>query len=560
MLKNKSLFAIVVVIALSIPMIIPFFMSGFFSFHDDTQVPRVYLMWNSLSDGMFPVRWVTDLGYGYGYPIFNFYAPFPYYVGAIFNFVLQDSLLATKAMFVIALIGSGISMYFLAQKFFGKLPAITAAVVYMYFPYHAVNTYVRGNISELYSYVFIPLFFLAWFGLYYAQKKSEYYLYGIVISVSYALIVISHNLSAYMTAFFALLLFIPSVILVKHKKSFLTYLIAGGVLACLLSAFYWIPVITEMKYTDVNSQLGGGSNVFDHFICINQFWNSPWGYTGSVPGCIDGMTFRLGKGNILVGIVSLVIAFYYVFFRKRKEIFIVLSAIVGIFISLFMMTEYSTLVWKVIPGIEYLQFPWRFLNYFALFLAFIVGSAVYYSGKLHKYFLYAFFTCTVLLTIFINGKLFLPQEIFPRDTSFYTNREYIGYEVTKKSDEYLPAGFLVLDNSSQIPSSIVSQTEQISVKVTEEKSHFFSAEITAENEVRALINISYFPAWRVFINGEEQEVKKEIRGFSVVIPQGNSQVDIKYIQTTPQKLGNSLSLLGLVCIVGIIYLKRYERK
>ena len=41
--------------------------------HDVQQVARLQQMDKSLKAGQFPVRWVEDLGFGYGYPVFNFY-------------------------------------------------------------------------------------------------------------------------------------------------------------------------------------------------------------------------------------------------------------------------------------------------------------------------------------------------------------------------------------------------------------------------------------------------------------------------------------------------------
>ena len=51
----------------------------------------------------------------------------------------------------------------------------------------------------------------------------------------------------------------------------------------------------EMGYTNVSSQVGGGADFKDHFVCLSQFWNSLWGFGGSTKGCIDGLSFRLGK-------------------------------------------------------------------------------------------------------------------------------------------------------------------------------------------------------------------------------------------------------------------------
>ena len=36
---------------------------------------RVQQLGLALADGHFPVRWMPDASYGYGYPFFNYYAP-----------------------------------------------------------------------------------------------------------------------------------------------------------------------------------------------------------------------------------------------------------------------------------------------------------------------------------------------------------------------------------------------------------------------------------------------------------------------------------------------------
>src|SRR3989344_5957643 len=58
---------------------------GYFSMHDVQQVVRLQQMDKSLKAGQFPVRWVEDLGFGYGYPVFNFYPPFIYYSGEVIH-------------------------------------------------------------------------------------------------------------------------------------------------------------------------------------------------------------------------------------------------------------------------------------------------------------------------------------------------------------------------------------------------------------------------------------------------------------------------------------------
>src|SRR5258708_39914671 len=115
----KKLFGFVIVLVLSCFIIRPLLTSGYFPMHDDTQVARVVVMGRALRQGQFPVRWVSDLGYGYGYPIFNFYGPLPYYIGGYFYMLGTSALPATKIMFITGVLLAGIIMYFASRRWLG---------------------------------------------------------------------------------------------------------------------------------------------------------------------------------------------------------------------------------------------------------------------------------------------------------------------------------------------------------------------------------------------------------------------------------------------------------
>jgi hypothetical protein len=89
---------LVLVVLFSYFSIRPLLGPGFFPMHDDTQVGRVVSMGRALRNGQFPVRWVSDLGYGYGYPLYNFYAPLPYYAGGYLHMLGVSGLWSTKIM------------------------------------------------------------------------------------------------------------------------------------------------------------------------------------------------------------------------------------------------------------------------------------------------------------------------------------------------------------------------------------------------------------------------------------------------------------------------------
>ena len=66
--KFSDILLIISICILSFWTVKPLFAAGFFPIHDSTQVARVYEMGKALKDGVFPVRIVSDVGFGYGYP------------------------------------------------------------------------------------------------------------------------------------------------------------------------------------------------------------------------------------------------------------------------------------------------------------------------------------------------------------------------------------------------------------------------------------------------------------------------------------------------------------
>lgn len=560
----KKYFWIFAVLLLSIPTIFPFFHLGFFSVHDNTQVPRVFEMRQALNDGDFPVRIVKDLGYGYGYPIFNFYSPFPYYVGAAVSYLHVLFLDATKMMIVIPVFLAGLAMFLALRRFVGNLPSIASAVIYEYFPYHAVNTYIRGDIGELYFYMLLPLVFL---GIYELFKQSNKMLpeknigWVLFSAVSIALVIVSHNLSAYML----FLMLIPGIIALfifsNNKKKFLILFFSAGLLAFLLSAFYSLPALLEMKYTNIAGQIGGGADYHDHFVCLNQFWDSPWGFGGSAKGCTDGLSFRLGKVNIIFIILSIITSF--VIWRKKKDKtwYLLVSSIFYFFFSMFLMIDLSGFLWKLIPAMSYLQYPWRFLNFAGFFMSLSVGFALFFlENKKKQLSLVIIAVVSIVLTIYQNGKLFNPKEYQNFPSQYYTNNQYIRWTVSKISDEYLPYGFQKPQKEGDLPQGKISILEGYAkAQITKDKTTYVEAHVIAVSDTLARLNIAYFPGWIVKVDNKQSDYAIKNNGIAILIRPGFHAVQAQYIETSIQKLGDNLSIFGIiVAVFGIMIWRNYR--
>lgn len=612
----KKLLPLIFVLSLSYWVIKPFFIDGFFPIHDDTQVARVFEMKTALIDGMFPVRWVPDLGYGYGYPIFNFYAPLAYYIGGFFALVGFDALIATKIMMALGIVLSGIAMYFFARQFWGELGGILSGVLYMYAPYHAVEVFVRGDVAEFYGYAFIPLAFLGIYKIFFIiqenlklktqnsklQFKNEklLWMWIAVGALSYAAIILSHNLTAMMVTPF-LLGFAICLWLFQNTRygevhgneagideglrqrsevkrnghlyrktldekwnlpSFLK-LLSPLLLGILLSSFYWLPTLAEMKYTNVLSVLGGGSTPQDHFVCPVQLWDSPWGFGGSAPGCIDGMSFKLGKLHILFGLFSLVGLWFLS--KSKKNDWKTPVFFMGILLfSLFLTLDQSKFVWDSIPKMDFFQFPWRFLIMVTFSLAFLGGNALWIlRTKLVKsnviYFIVGLFI--ILGTVFFNTKVFAPQTIFPKKVIDYTNYEVLTKITSKISDEYMPPFFSKPKKNDALPQEKISLADSSAKIVSlQTKTQQIQAQLDAEEKTSVVVNIAYFPAWNVYI--DKQKVPYQIfnKGLRVSVPQGKHMLTAVFIQTPIEQIADLLSLTGvLILILGIIKVTFYEK-
>ena len=571
LLKSRDLLAIIGIIAFSFFAVKPLLAPGFFSMHDDTQIARVFTMSEALKDGQFPVRVVEHLGYDYGYTIFNFYAPFSYYFGALFVLFGFPPVVATKLMIGIGIIAAGIFMYMLAKEFWGRVGGVIAGVMYIYAPYHAVNAYVRGAIGEMWAYAFIPLLFFGLYKIYQStvelhdiQKKrnrrSLLWKYIGVTAVGYAGIILSHNLTAMMvTPFIGLVIITFLFLFAKRKKIFhIRYPVYAVLLGLGLSAFYFLPALFEMKYADVGSVLGGGSDFRDHFLCPIQYWYSPWGYGGSVPGCLDGLSFQLGKPHILFTFFTLFLSPWV--YLKNRYLFYVLSFIfICLGFVLFLMLPGSKFLWEILAPMEYFQFPWRFLVLASFFMSFLAGGTILLERvdriqklSVKNISLAIAGVCFVAIVGFY-GKFFTPQFIIdsPEDQA---NPEIVRFDVSRISDEYLPKGIPQPQSSLDVPTDKIQIIDgSATLSTITSKSQILTVGGTVEEPTTILIQKAYFPAWKLYLNGKEHSFTVVDGKIQTRLPEGPVDIQLIFGQTQLEKTANTISFISLLILgTGII--------
>src|SRR3989338_1963749 len=138
-----------VLIALSLIALWPFFKKGYFETHDgEWIVIRFSAFHQTLASGQFPVRFVDRLNNNYGYPVLNFLYPLPFYLSEVpktIGFGFVDSV---KITFIISSVFSVVTMFWALSQYFSKYASLAGSIIYLFIPYRFIDLYVRGSLGE----------------------------------------------------------------------------------------------------------------------------------------------------------------------------------------------------------------------------------------------------------------------------------------------------------------------------------------------------------------------------------------------------------------------------
>src|SRR5581483_8525699 len=298
---------------------------------------------------------------------------------------------------------------------------------------------------------------------------------GLIIgSVGFCGVILSHNLSAIMLSPFLILFMGYLLFESKNKAALSKYFGFLIILGLLLSAFYWLPAVTEAKYTNVLSQIGGSADFHNHFVCPVQLWESQWGFGGSAPGCIDGISFRLGKLHILFSAIALAISVYL--YKKEKEknkltLFLCICLLLSVFLTL----QPSQFIWDNFPYFSYLQYPWRFLVFASFFSSLLAGAVFSQLKSLidDKRIVKGAFLATIALVFAVYLKLFSPQYLNQKTDVDYTSKQNLNWNISKISDEYLPKNIHKPKSPNDVFSGIVAYVPTAKIITVENQKILF---------------------------------------------------------------------------------------
>lgn len=541
-------------LVLSVSLLWPLFAAPFFSHHDDVQIIRLHQTDKCFKDHQIPCRWVPDLGGVYGYPIFNYYAPLPYYFGEIIYLVTSNFIWTAKIMFAVSFIGSYVFMYFLSKKFFGKLGGSVSAIFYAYAPYHALDFYIRGAMGEMWALMFFPAIFWAIARFEQSIKISNL----LLVVIFLAGLIMSHNLSS-MIFLPLMLLWIVLLFLIKKNKKFLLLSGLGICLAVLLSAFYLFPMIFEKNLIHIDTTTSGYFSYTEHFKGFRKLLERSWGYGSSVRevpgGERDKLSFQIGWVHLLGWLIALVTAITLWKRNKRVNLIIIFSSGAAM-AAIFMINPRSEFIWKSLDTLRYLQFPWRFLLLVIFFISFISGSFVLSMGKKiqHLYFL------LVTLVVVLNFSYFRPEKFIQ-----ITDKEYLSGQnwdkIIKRSIfDYLPIF------AKEPPAELATERYEVLTgdsRIFDFKEGTNWINFKTETKTHTIIRLSqyYFPNWRIFVNGKEIKFDYQSNTLglmTIILGEGIHDVYARLYDTPVRSISNTITLSASIIVI-LLFIYQFDR-
>jgi len=399
MLKGhkQGIFFSVLILVFCLPIFWFLFQPGFPITDDGTwMVVRLASFHQTLKTGQFPVRFLETLNHGYGYPVLNFLYPLPFYLGEIIHLLGFSFVNSVKILFGLSFLFSGLGMFLFVRQKFGNFAGLIASGLYIYFPYHLYDVFIRGSLGEAVALAVAPFVFWRADKLLQSSKNINNIA---LLALAIGILIPSHNTLAML-----FLLALGIYLLFQSRRPDYLKIFLAGLWGLGISAFFWIPAIFELPLTRA-----GMIKVADF-----QKYFLTWENFGQ-----------------MVGLAS-VIMFVFVIFvlplkarqlLKGKQILAMLMIFVlGMFFSL----PVSEFLWKNSPLPQFVQFPWRFLSLIAFCFAFVMGIL---TSKLPK----AIGILSVLTFVLVNLlSLNVKYQYF--DDSYYSTND----DTTTVKNEYMP--------------------------------------------------------------------------------------------------------------------------
>jgi 6-pyruvoyl-tetrahydropterin synthase-like protein len=504
-------------------------------------------------EGIMYPRWAEWANWGFGEPRFIFYPPLSWMLGAGLGTVLPWRI-APGAFIWLALILAGLSMWRLARECLPAPQAAAAAVFFAVNPYHLVIVYYRSDFAELLASALLPL--MIWAAQHVLQEGWRRVP---ALAFIFAAIWLSNAPAAVISTYSLALLLSVGCILRRTARP----LIPGATAMAVglgLAAFYILPAAYEQRWVQIAEVIGQNLRPDQNFLFTHA--NDP-----------EFVLFNWKVSGVALGVMLIAgIAAVFTARRRREfpELWWMLVALGAV--SVLLMFPPALLLWRYLPKLRFVQFPWRWLVPLDVVFAFLVAAAPGRSRREWAWWLALSLVICGLAATIVEDAWWDSEDIPVLTEAIHSEH---GYEGT---DEYAPLGCdrYSLPGSGQ-PSTddVTNQSEQAPVTPTPHIAQFDpdSGSVVAASDVHLRIDkwiaeqkifteesshpvtlalrLVNYPAWEAQVDGASLRPQSQPSTAQLLLPlpPGPHHVEVRFRRTPDRTAGASISALSALALL-----------
>lgn len=512
---------------------------------------RAAAMTRAFEQGVFWPRWFPIAYQGLGAPVFHHYSPgFHWLVAsAHFSGIRLDE--SVKLVFTAAFVLSGICTYGWLRRTFSVQASFVGVALYLGQPKFLLRgIYYFGDYPQMLGILFLPVCLWAIDALH-AKATPWNWLFAVC---SLTTLVFSHNITTMMGSFVLLSYWLMLAILYRRPDALMRCALAA-LAAAALSAIFWLPAVADLSLVQIEDARSGYFSVGNHFLSLRELLHlEPVFLDSSAGNPLTLPSSSFGWPQILAVVAGLMSAL----FAARREL-----RVWGYFGGLFalaMLTltlPVSEPVWHAVPGLDFVQFPFRLLP-IATLGAVVAGGVAIDAWSQRRRWIPA-------LVLLIGSILILFPYLFPRLVSISGITQVETLSVEKSLDyerTYGLWGFAAskefLVNGADLSYAKKEKAEPQAVRLTWHSPHRAVADLSGQTE--SLLRLHYHPGWSA-------------EPGAALTPGPGSWTEVKNLQTPElplvirwkgtvwERRGKLLSMFGLLAaLVGFLFFAMHWRR
>jgi hypothetical protein len=535
---------VLVVVMVGVVAMMPTLLYGISQGNDLRHHYRVaFSLYDALRAGdWYPGRFDGPNG-GYGDFTLRLYPPLTYYLLAAARALAGDWYDASVWLFVALSVAGGLGAYYYARQLAAREIAMWAGAFYALAPYRLNQIHESFLLAEYAGGAILPFVFAC------VERVCRNRRWRDVagLAATYALLILTH-LPLTVIGSLSLLIYVVFRLGIKGARRVWLQLACGVALALAASAFFWVTMVTEMTWIKI-SHINTGS-YFDYrqyflFLkfTVDRFW-----------------VYVLASMTALMSLPA-----FGLLIRARHQEKgeagsepqqATKSVVIMLLVSLFMLTPLSQPVWRSVPMLANIQFPWRWLAVSSLAGAVSVSLSMQrwqrVRGHARKLAILAF-SGPVLALAFMGLHFMTP--------GYYNTRAMFNDEISSiPGSPSLPEWKTIWSHNRLRPMSAPLEVEGRSVDVVawgpQRCAFNLGPGFAAEARVRTL----FYPHWVAFAGDRKLETRPDADGaLLITLSNETRSVSLEFREPARTRIATLISICALVLIGALWSPAKLER-